>query len=373
MVAVSFDHQYLAFYDNNIRIYQIATSVVKLKILPETEVKSMCFSADGLRLYYTDGKILHKIQLFEDFKIKQLCQINEKPRFLCANGPNVFISCSTGVYHYDEESQLLKNISEKQLLAVCSNENLSKKTTFKTFHSSSSIKNSDGYKLFVAGSKLLQNITPEEEEANIQISNDILFIKSNGNCILSYDSAEIRIYDCLDLKVLYCINETQVISAELSFDSNHILLVFNDSIVVYDLATMSKKSFFANDTKNIAAYNNSLQFVSISSTSNVKIFDFQGNDYDSSFNLNLDFTGQLQVYSNDKYLFSSTIDGIVLSSLQDYTYLAIIPISNLTSFCLSTKEKKIYYSKNNSLYSMINPVNSYFPVLLEFEDFSFNT
>ena len=220
---------------------------------------------------------------------------------------------------------------------------------------------------------MLQNITPEEEEANIQISNDILFIKSNGNCILSYDSAEIRIYDCLDLKVLYCINETQVISAELSFDSNHILLVFNDSIVVYNLATMSKKSFFANDTKNIAAYNNSLQFVSISSTSNVKIFDFQGNDYDSSFNLNLDFTGQLQVYSNDKYLFSSTIDGIVLSSLQDYTYLAIIPISNLTSFCLSTKEKKIYYSKNNSLYSMINPVNSYFPVLLEFEDFSFNT
>ena len=370
IAAISYNYEYLAYYDSrkNLKIYELTTSTELINITPEKPVKSLCFSRDNIKLYYSTNEQIHEMILREDLLTKKLCTLEETPVSLCNYESTIYISSPASISKYNKKDKMISKINNDNFMNILYPLSSSNQENNKEIESC---------QLITGEFNIIQHINHDKLEGNtIHLPNDILFLYCNSLNLLTYDSYELRIYDRL-FQNRYSMELANICSAILSCDSMYIIShnIELNEIYIHDMQNREDAKVILKNVKQIVAYCYSLYFIAITHSSILYIYDIPAKTKTVKFSLpNKEFTGQAIIYE-DLYLFTSYTDEIRITSLQDYTYIGSIPIIGLTTFCLSYTQEEIFYCANKDLFSIINPVNmvnEYNPTLVNFNKITFN-
>lgn len=373
LVAFSYDCEYLAVYDNLIRIFSLPTGQREAAIKPLTErsLKSLCFSKDSLRIYYTDGEHLFHIKLREDISKILLCPLTEPALKMCCDGPYVYFSSANGIMRYFDSDLTQEN--EDTLIAV-SDASLASESTTKTFRMNSTrnaITSIFSAKVFSAKDDKMQELVPNGLGQCLYSRCSIVFMSSCSTHILRYDSRELRLYNTITPEKELVLTYPDVVFAVPSHDASYIIILLSASIMIYHLKSNVEKKIPITEMETIVSYLSSDFFTSIDSNSNISIYNTVSSSLITVVPVqNFLFTGTAEIF-RDSYMFTSCPQGIALTSLQDYSYLGLISVWDLVAFTINIKVKKIFYSTSNALYSMSSFVSSGETLLLETSKITF--
>ncbi|OMJ78564.1 hypothetical protein SteCoe_21587 [Stentor coeruleus] len=373
-VAISPNALYLAICNEmNMSIYDSKTMALKFRFRPEKKVKSMFFSKDSVSIIYSDSKSIWQLKLFEDLELKALGKLPYKVNKMVNEGQSVFLSTEDGIYQYDDGTQKFDKLLDVNL-PIISEVTASSASNIKlTRHSTSHKTRSIDFNFYIGKSKTIEEIGSYGTEYTFPCTQNIIFLHCNSTHLLSYDSTEIRIYLRTDYNIIYTYPAQGVKNAEISNRTNWLLVLFPSELQIHSLVTKQIQRIISSDITEMLFTPNS-EFVTISPNCMIQFFILGGIQPEISFIIpDRVFTGKAQYHKN--YLFTSSEQGIEISSMQDFTYLVTIPIKNLQLFSLSIKSGKIYYTSDEELFCIKNPVDANFhePMLLKFNEISYDS
>jgi hypothetical protein len=381
ILTISDDYTYLAVCDINIIVYHVPSKCLKVKIEPKIKPDRLSFSKDSHTLYYSNGTELYQIRLFEDLDVKIVCDVPSTCISLFNEGPNLFYSCDSGIYHYNDDKKTLNQLDDGSILTLsCMQDNSRKKTLKESIkRQQASLELCDSYKLFTGKRGRIREYPSEQKSPIFKSTKFLNFFYSNSTHLLDYDGLNITIHNIINYSLVNSYQVSNVTKAVLSYDSSYLIYLVNEEIVIKNIQSGSIKSTAISSLQALSPYNLEPSLVLISKSSELILFNIEENSQEVTFKVPVELTGQVSIHHNDKYLFASSAKGISIISIQDYMYLATIPIENLSCFCLSIKEKRIFYCVGTTLYSIINPVSecddnpviSSRLILLEFEDITY--
>ncbi|OMJ78045.1 hypothetical protein SteCoe_22247 [Stentor coeruleus] len=373
-VAISPNALYLAISNEmNMSIYDTKTMAVKFRFRPEKKVKSMFFSKDNVSIIYSDSKSIWRLKLFEDLEIRILGKLPCQASKMVSEGQCIFLSTEDGIYLYDDGVQAFHKLLDGNLPIISEVTASSSNNMKLTRHSTSFKKQSMDFNFYIGKNKTIEEIGCEGAENTFLCTQNILFLHCNSSHLLSYDSTEIRVYSRLNYDIIYTYPAQGVKNAEISNRSQWLLVLFPSELQVHSLITMQIQRIVSSDIAEMIFTPNS-EFVTISSDCMIQFFRLGDVLPEISFIIpERVFTGKAEYYKN--YLFISSEHGIEISSMQDFTFLTTIPIQGLQLFSLSIKSGKIYYTSNDQLFCIKNPVAANFhePLLLKFNEISYDS
>lgn len=373
-VAISPNALYLAISnDMNVSIYDTKSMAVKFRFKPEKKVKSMFFSKDNISIFYSDSKSIWQLKLFEDLEHKNLGKLPCQANKIIDEEQCVFLSTEDGVYRYNDGLQKFDKLLDGNLPIISEVTASSSGHLKLTRHSTSYKKQSVDFNFYIGKNKIIEEFGSDGAENTFPCTQNIVFLHCNSSHLLSYDSTEIRVYLRSNYEIIYTYPAQGVKNAEISSRSQWLLVLFPSELQVHSLITKQIQRIISTDISEILFTPNS-EFVTISPNSMVQFFKLGDILPEISFTIpDKVFTGKAEYYKN--YLFTSSEQGIEISSMQDFTFLVTIPIEKLQLFCLSIKSGKIYYTSDNNLFCIKNPVAANFlePLLLKFNEISYDS
>ena len=424
-LAVSKDNKYFAVYDNKLSVYEFGTNILRFKCKCKvTDPTYICFSIDGFRVYVSNGNRVEVIKLFEDFGIKNLKLLRINPIFMVSHGSHVYLTDSYNIYHYEDSSKDLNKVYEAKKMLIIAQNDISKTSVIKKPLTISSYLKSERsielpdtanrgssteresrnrgvshadrttigfslkekkisskiygkkFSLLIMSDQSVEIFDGDDNEGTIIHSGgNLSILEANSEAFLVYDKVEVKVYELYTFAYeIFSLMVTDLKAAALGQQSEFILLMFENYFELHNIKTRENSRFTVIDLMKVDFFGSSSKFYAVSRECFVQVYETGDQFPLGSFQVeNKVFTGTAHT-SRSIYLLLSSDAGIEICSLQDYCYLATIPICNLTTFSLSIREKKIYYCCSNVLFSMNNPLetSSFEPLLLNFTEFSFD-